>query len=146
MTTLEPFTNYSILVTVSGKDVNNAPFDMEILERTNTTGELYVYCNCSTVGPPISCVCVCVCVCVYVYVCVHVHVHMCTCVYMCIVCAHVCVHMCTCMCIYVYVYLCTCVYVWVCCVCAHVGVYVNWLCIPELLICMQLTLAMNLLA
>ena len=75
VTTLEPFTNYSILVTVSGEDVNDAPFEMEILERTNTTGELYVYCNCSTVGPPISCMCVCVCVCVHV--CVHVRVCMC---------------------------------------------------------------------
>ena len=103
VTNLEPFTNYSILVTVSGKDVDNAPFDMEILERTNTTGELYVYCNCSTVGPPISCVCVRACVCMCMYVCVCVYMYMC---------------------------------VYVCGVCAHVGVYVNWLCIPELLICM----------
>ena len=65
VTNLEPFTNYSILVTVSGKGVDNAPFEMEILERTNTTGELYVYCNCSIIGPPISCVYVCV----YMYMC-----------------------------------------------------------------------------
>ena len=42
-TGLKPFTNYSILVTVSGEGVDDdAPFEMEILERTNTTGELFV--------------------------------------------------------------------------------------------------------
>ena len=54
VTTLDPFTNYSILVTVSGEVVDNAPFEMEILERTNTTGELCLYCNFTTVGPPLS--------------------------------------------------------------------------------------------
>ena len=57
LTKLEPFTNYSILVTVSDEGVDNAPFEMEILERsqrTIPTGELYVYCTCSTMGPPLS--------------------------------------------------------------------------------------------
>ena len=40
LTGLAPFTNYTILVTVSGRDVGNAPFDMEILQRTNATGEV----------------------------------------------------------------------------------------------------------
>ena len=108
LTKLEPFTNYSILVTVSGKDVDNAPFDMEILERTNTTGELYVYCNCSTVGPPISCVCMHGCVCVRV-------------------CVRVCV--CVCVCVFVYMYMCVCVSV----LCVHMWVCVNWLCIRNCL-------------
>ena len=105
LTRLKPFTNYSILVTVSGEGVDNALFEMEILERTNTTSELYVYCNCSTIGPPISCVCVRVCTCMYVCVCVcaRVHVHVCIC--KCIVC----VHMWVCMLIG-YVYL-NCLYV-----------------------------------
>ena len=42
MTKLMSFTNYSILVTVSGKDVDDAPIEMEILNRTNTTGEVFV--------------------------------------------------------------------------------------------------------
>ena len=41
LTGLVPFTNYTILVTVSGRDVGVAPFDMEILHRTNATGEIY---------------------------------------------------------------------------------------------------------
>ena len=41
LTGLVPFTNYALLVTVSGRDVGDAPFDMEILQRTNTTGEVY---------------------------------------------------------------------------------------------------------
>ena len=40
LTGLVPFTNYTILVTVSGRDVGVAPFDMEILQRTNATGEV----------------------------------------------------------------------------------------------------------
>ena len=40
LTGLVPFTNYTILVTVSGRDVDDAPFDMEILQRTNATGEV----------------------------------------------------------------------------------------------------------
>ena len=39
LTGLVPFTNYTILVTVNGRDVDNAPFVMEVLHRTNTTGE-----------------------------------------------------------------------------------------------------------
>ena len=44
LTGLVPFTNYSLLVTVSGRDVvDNAPFGMEILQRTNATGEVYTW-------------------------------------------------------------------------------------------------------
>ena len=111
LTKLEPFTNYSILVTVSGKDVYDAPFDMEMLERTNTTGELYVYCNCSTVEPPILCVCMHVCVCV----CVCARACLCTCMYVC-----VCVYM------YMCVYVCVvCVHMWVCVLIGYV--YLNCL-------------------
>jgi len=42
LTGLVPFTNYTILVTVSGMDVANAPFEIEILQRTNTTGKTYI--------------------------------------------------------------------------------------------------------
>ena len=42
MTKLKSFTNYSILVTVSSEGVDDAPFKIEILERTNTTGEVFV--------------------------------------------------------------------------------------------------------
>ena len=42
MTKLKSFTNYSVLVTVSGEGVDDAPLEMEILERTNTTGEVFV--------------------------------------------------------------------------------------------------------
>ena len=42
LTGLVAFTNYTILVTVSGRNViDDAPFDMEILQRTNATGEVY---------------------------------------------------------------------------------------------------------
>ena len=44
LTGLTPFTNYSILVTVKGSDVDDAaPFEVEILSRTNATGEVYTY-------------------------------------------------------------------------------------------------------
>ena len=39
LTGLPPFTNYTILITVTGGEVGNAPFAMELLQRTNTTGE-----------------------------------------------------------------------------------------------------------
>ena len=39
LTGLPPFTNYTILITVAGRDVGNAPFVMELLQKTNTTGE-----------------------------------------------------------------------------------------------------------
>ena len=41
LTKLKSFTYYSILVTVSGEDVDDAPFEMEILEKTNATGEVF---------------------------------------------------------------------------------------------------------
>ena len=41
LTGLAPLTNYTILLTVSGRDVGNAPFVMEILQRTNATGKVY---------------------------------------------------------------------------------------------------------
>ena len=39
LTGLPPFTNYTILITVTGRDVGNAPLVMESLQRTNATGE-----------------------------------------------------------------------------------------------------------
>ena len=42
LTGLPPFTNYTFLITVTGKDVSNAPFEVEMLHRTNTSGKLYV--------------------------------------------------------------------------------------------------------
>jgi len=39
LTGLPPFTNYTILTTVAGRDVGNAPFAIELLQRTNTTSE-----------------------------------------------------------------------------------------------------------
>ena len=43
LTGLDAFTNYSILVTARSEDVeDDAPLEVEILSRTNTTGELYV--------------------------------------------------------------------------------------------------------
>ena len=39
LTGLGPFTNYVILLTVSGMNVNNAPFDTEVPQRTNTSGK-----------------------------------------------------------------------------------------------------------
>ena len=41
LTGLTPFTNYSILVTLRGS-VGDAPFEKEILGRTNATGKLFV--------------------------------------------------------------------------------------------------------
>ena len=41
LTGLAPLTNYTILLTVSGRDVGNAPFVVEILQRTNATGKVY---------------------------------------------------------------------------------------------------------
>ena len=41
LTGLKPFTNYSVLVTVRGNDVDDAPFEVEILSRTNAAGEVY---------------------------------------------------------------------------------------------------------
>ena len=40
LTGLNPFTNYSILVTVTGSNVDDAPFEVEILSRTNATGKV----------------------------------------------------------------------------------------------------------
>ena len=40
LTGLLPFTNYTILITVTGRDVGSAPFAMELLHRTNATGKL----------------------------------------------------------------------------------------------------------
>ena len=40
LTGLAPLTNHTILITASGRDVDNAPFVMEILGRTNTSGEV----------------------------------------------------------------------------------------------------------
>ena len=40
LTGLRPLTNYSILATVNGTGVDNAPFDQEIQEKTNTTSEI----------------------------------------------------------------------------------------------------------
>ena len=43
LTGLTPFTNYTILVTVTGRNVSDdAPFEVEILQRTNSSGGLYV--------------------------------------------------------------------------------------------------------
>ena len=39
LTGLPPFTNYTILITVAGRDVGNAPFIMESLQSTNATGK-----------------------------------------------------------------------------------------------------------
>ena len=43
LTGLSPFTNYTILITVTGRGVGNAPFAMELLQRTNAAGKLYVF-------------------------------------------------------------------------------------------------------
>ena len=43
LTGLPPFTNYTFLITVTGKDVGNSPFDVELLHRTNTSGKLHVW-------------------------------------------------------------------------------------------------------
>ena len=42
LTGLATLTNYTILITVSGRDVDNAPFVKELLQRTNTSGEVYL--------------------------------------------------------------------------------------------------------
>ena len=39
LTGLAPLTNHTILITVSGRDVGNAPFVNEVLGRTDTAGE-----------------------------------------------------------------------------------------------------------
>ena len=44
ITGLNPFTNYSIHMTVSADGVDNAPIEVEILTRTNTSGEFCVCC------------------------------------------------------------------------------------------------------
>ena len=41
LTGLAPLTNYTILIRVSGRDVGIAPFVKELLQRTNTSGEVY---------------------------------------------------------------------------------------------------------
>ena len=43
LTGLSSFTNYTILITVTGRNVSDdAPFEVEILHRTNSSGGLYV--------------------------------------------------------------------------------------------------------
>ena len=43
LTGLTPFTNYTILITVTDRDVgDDAPFEVEILHRTNSSGGLYI--------------------------------------------------------------------------------------------------------
>ena len=42
LTGLPPFTNHTILITVTGRDVGNSPFVMESLQRTNATSEEYI--------------------------------------------------------------------------------------------------------
>lgn len=42
LTNLTVFTYYTIRVTVNGQGVGNAPFDGEILQRTNASGEIVV--------------------------------------------------------------------------------------------------------
>lgn len=46
LTGLSVFTNYSIHMTVSAYNEGNAPIEVEILTRTNTTGE---FCVCHMV-------------------------------------------------------------------------------------------------
>ena len=45
LTGLIPYINYSILVTVSGMGVSDAPFDVEILNRTDPTGKVVTNWN-----------------------------------------------------------------------------------------------------
>ena len=42
LTGLPPFTNYTVVITVTGRGVGNAPFVMESLQRTKATGEEYI--------------------------------------------------------------------------------------------------------
>ena len=42
LTELKSFTSYTIRITVSGRDVGNAPY-MEIVQKTNANGEMYTY-------------------------------------------------------------------------------------------------------
>ena len=45
LTGLDAFTYYSILVTARSEGVKDAPLEVEILNRTNATGKLYISCS-----------------------------------------------------------------------------------------------------